>query len=79
MIDQCAKGFPSLSLHEVDPVDAAEDGSDKPPDILDSHYLGHFEPGLSLILVPLGDPEPPVRRMVLAPLDPQDYATRPAD
>ena len=79
MPDQCAKGFPSLSLHDVDPVDAAEDCGDMPPDVLSSHYLSHFEPGLGLILMPLDDPGPPVRRMVLAPLDPQGYATTPAD
>ncbi|MEO0667162.1 MAG: hypothetical protein AAFZ99_04550 [Pseudomonadota bacterium] len=137
MTDQCAKGFPSLSVDDVDPVDAAEveqiwatplprdavlvggvdqrgwaracrvpddpqgalegeyrdrnvwyrgrfalraeDGGDMPPDVLGTHYLSHFEPGLGLILMPLGDPEPPVRRMVLAPQDPQGYAIRPAD
>ncbi|MEO0691928.1 MAG: hypothetical protein AAFY90_03520 [Pseudomonadota bacterium] len=79
MTDQCAKGFPPLSLHDVDPVDAAEDGGDMPPDILGSHHLNHFEPGLGLILMALGDPGPPVRSMVLAPLDPEGYAIRPAD
>ncbi|MEM8849592.1 MAG: hypothetical protein AAGE03_06095 [Pseudomonadota bacterium] len=57
---------------------AADDG-DVPPDALESHYLSHFDQQDGLVLYPLGDPAPPVRRLLLVPVDPRGYATAPSE
>lgn len=45
-----------------------------PDNALDTYYLSHFLEGSGLILMPLGDPEPPIRRLVLVPVDPTGFA-----
>ena len=55
----------------------AGDGGDLPENALDTHFVNYFEAGRGLVLFPVGDPEPPVRALVLEPIDPEGFATRP--